>query len=135
MSRYSMAYILEQIGRLTADQLADEVRKAGIKGRPGTTYSCPLARLFRVKFQNRFIIGRNFIIRHTTPGSNAVSTEYSFNKAKTPKGCIEFVAKFDHGDYPDIIDRSYTGGQHRNPPDERLRRKRPTRRPVKEVGR
>jgi hypothetical protein len=87
-------HALEQFHGKTADQIAEIVRRRGIKGRMGTTSKCPMALLLDSQASGKFVIGRQYIARRS--GSR-------IEKARTPVNVAQFMRRFDIGFYPDLI--------------------------------
>lgn len=76
------------------DQIAEVVKRRGIRGRMGTTYGCPMALLLGGENTGDFVIGRRYIVRRS--GSK-------IEKTRTPANVAAFVRKFDIGGFPDLI--------------------------------
>ncbi len=85
---------VDDISKKSANQIADIMREWGIKGRPGTTHLCPLATIMHKIYGGDYIVGKEFIMRRS-----GNKTE----RKPTPKGCVQFITKFDVGEYPDLM--------------------------------
>lgn len=95
---YHLDEALNELRGLNADQIAALLRSRGIKGRPGTTYKCPLAQFFKLDHPGSFIVGSRFIMRRSSTRANAQP-----EKANTPRNLAAFLQRFDRGEYPDLI--------------------------------
>jgi len=105
-----LSTVLEQFRGKSPDDIADMVRKRGIKGRAGTTYGCPFAMMLNGAFTGNYIIGRKYIVRRS---GNVI------DKVHTPANIKAMVRKFDLGHYPELI----------APPPRCLLKSRPKRKP------
>jgi hypothetical protein len=85
---------VEELSKLTPDQIAERMRKRSIGGRPGTVGNCPLARLFQGEYGGQFIVGPKFVCRRS--GSR-------LEKIPTPEPLKQFLRGFDLSRYPDLI--------------------------------
>lgn len=86
------------LGEHTAEEIVELVRKAGIKGRPSTSYQCPMAKLLNLQCgvkTNVVGVGKKYIIRKLS-GDRV-------ERIKTPKSVTKFLVNFDIGKYPDLF--------------------------------
>ena len=86
--------VLSQFSGKKPDEIAEIVKRRGIKGRMGTTYGCPMALLLHGITTGDFVIGRKYIARRS--GNN-------IDRAITPKNIADFIRKFDIGGYPELV--------------------------------
>lgn len=86
--------MMHQFTGKSADEIAQLIRKRGIRGRMGTTARCPMALLLGGEGTGRFVIGRKYIVRQAGK---------ELEKMATPKNVAAFVRKFDIGGYPELI--------------------------------
>ena len=90
----TLTTMLEEYQGKKADEIAEIVKRRGIKGRMGTTYGCPMALLLKGTHTGQYIIGRRYIVRRSGT---------TIEKSRTPENVSTFIRKFDIGKYPEII--------------------------------
>ena len=93
-SLHPLVDILEQFRGKSPDQIAETIRRRGIKGRSGTTHVCPMALLLRGQSTGDFVIGRKYIARRSGT---------KIEKVHTPANISTFVRRFDIGKYPELM--------------------------------
>jgi hypothetical protein len=89
----------------TPEQIAAMLRECGVKGRPGSTYGCPLARYLSIINGGQFIVGRKLIVR--VGAGNG--------KARTPPEVKAFLDEFDVKRWPDLVAKPRKVPQGRTP--------------------
>ena len=90
MSGLDPVAMLEELGS-TAGEIAENLRKLGIKGTPRAADCCPLA---------------NFLKAEGVEDPEVHDYSFSFYCGDDclPDACIMFVQGFDFGRYPDLIE-------------------------------
>ncbi len=101
----SMAETLAGLGN-TAGEVADSLRKSGVKGRQRRACDCPLSRLLMRDLRpdiDRVTVSWCYVSRSATrgptPGSYPELEFCDLNQA-----CKDFVVEFDTGYYPDLVE-------------------------------
>jgi hypothetical protein len=92
---------VKALGEQTTEQLVALMRKAGIKGRPSTAYSCPMANFLGVQcgVSSKVVgVGKKFIIRRYLRAGKTRE-----ERVKTPASVTRFLVNFDIGKYPDLF--------------------------------
>lgn len=89
---------VERLGQMTADQIADTLRKFKVRGRPSTFWDCPLARLLDIQCAS----GRPGVVG---VGKKQIMLRQGMKitRIKTPPSLTKFLVRFDVGDYPDLF--------------------------------
>lgn len=90
-------YLINRLGKLEPDSIAEVMRKLGIKGNHGTV-NCPLARLLS---DPRRRVGRKEDVYHV--GVDVYWPGWHGPIKPLPQTVDRFVRNFDFGRYPDLI--------------------------------
>ncbi len=103
----SMAETLARLGG-TAGEVADSLRRLGVKGRQRRACDCPLARFLMRDARpeiDRVTVSWCCASRVATQGPTPGSwPELEF--CSLPKACGDFVVEFDTGYYPDLVEEA-----------------------------
>ena len=78
----------------TADGIADRMRALGIKGRKGGACECPLANYLKDRGLPDVAVARYY----------ARAFKGGVTEAEMPPAASEFVYRFDHGVYLDLVE-------------------------------
>jgi hypothetical protein len=82
----------------TAGEVADSLRRLGVRGVPRRCHDCPLARLLAATFDSGRVSVSWACAAHTSPG------EGPMRFCNLPGGCAEFVLAFDNLQFPDLVE-------------------------------
>lgn len=76
----------------SADEIAKYLKEAGVKGSKMSTANCPLANHFSARGVR------------VSVGSSILDNSTGAVLEKSPSYVIDFISKFDNGEYPDLVD-------------------------------
>lgn len=113
----SLTKLLDQFSGKSPNQIAKIIGERKIRGRMGTTGSCPLALLLGGQGHGRVVIGRRYVVRQSGD---------AIERRRTPSNLATFVRKFDTGGYPELIappPRCANKARAKRPSDFKPRRK------------
>ena len=88
--RQSLSEALTVLGK-DADEVAGRLQAMGFTGRPSLPRECPVARYLRESLHRRVAVGGTFCVT----GAGDVPL---------PPPVMDFVARFDAGGYPGLVD-------------------------------
>lgn len=74
-----------------AECIAAFFKKTGVRGKVGSTPSCPIARYVK----------KEAGLKHVSVNGQRIA--FSGEQVATPLWCGFFISKFDNGQYPDLI--------------------------------
>lgn len=92
---------VEDLGSHSAAQLYKMMKAAHIKGRPHTTYRCPMAKYLDAACNittNQVGVGKKYIVRRYLAKGKTRNL-----RVKTPASVATFLVNFDLGKYPDLF--------------------------------
>jgi hypothetical protein len=92
---------VKALGEHTTEELVELMRKIGVRGRPHTAYSCPMANFLDIRcgVSSKVIgVGKKYIIRRYLQAGNTRE-----ERVKTPPSVAKFLVNFDIGKYPDLF--------------------------------
>lgn len=89
-----------ELGKLTPDGIYERIKAAGLKGRSGSSWVCPLAML--VRHELGFAVKISMSEWRLDPGNG------DWQYGRLPLSCVQFIRAIDNNrsDYADIIDDS-----------------------------
>lgn len=92
-----------QLLGLTADEVADSLRVAGVKGKRVSTISCPVVTYLRRKLPGYAIYATQSVVDWAPIDSPPLSG--IGETVMIPPPVRDFIKRFDLGDYPDLRQR------------------------------
>lgn len=109
---------------MSAQQIANVLIEANALGRRGTVRNCPFSNYCHKELGGDFVVGRKHIYKVVQRNGEKVAVE----KVATPANLAEFIARFDFGDYPQLVapavsHRKRKPGQKRGSDKRKLPRK------------
>jgi hypothetical protein len=81
----------------TADEVADTLQRAGIAGVPLDPTRCPIARYVDHRFPG--------LVKRLVVSTSSKSLSVSLVSGPIPGPVGEFIDRFDHEEYPDLIEK------------------------------
>lgn len=93
-----LARIFSDLERLTAVEIAWEMRRLEIKGKPVNPYECPLAKYVALKLSRH--------IWDVQVGPTAIEIHSVFGRGTRqdlPQSCRDFVSRFDVAKFPELV--------------------------------
>lgn len=89
--------IIQELENRTPDEIAETMRKLGIKGTRSSKESCPVAKYLQREGLEGCKVGN-------------IEIEWVGGTHPTERGIDEFIDAFDREEYPDLIDPESEGG-------------------------
>lgn len=108
--------VIDHLGKLSPDDIAETLKKHGVRGRRQFINACPIANYIRqeaalkpepyaeVEVLSRFIRVEDRD-RYNNEDEGITVTSQVYITIDLPETVQSFIKKFDAGDYPELIDR------------------------------
>lgn len=90
-----LVQVLDELSRKTVNEIADLMRREGVRGMPRVGQICGLAMYLRKATGLTVTVGRSAVVIHADTGSDLC--------APLPYVCRQFVRWFDMGAWPDLF--------------------------------
>lgn len=84
-------------------EVAEQLRRRGFVGVIEDGSACPLARYFGEAFETVIIGVDQYVIEYRDPVTGDQGS------VETPEELVDFITKFDAGEYPELVEPSKTG--------------------------